>query len=106
MTDKETFEYFRKSFPGTKRGLETEYNNFIKKHKDHKQSVHLLAEGLDKEISWRNAMQAKKEWIPLWKNMQTWINNRCWENEFPEIEITSLLHNNLSILQQANQLEQ
>jgi hypothetical protein len=78
---KASFEIARKLYPGTKRGLETEFNNLKKKHKDWSVIVPVLFEQILNQISWRRWKNGRKEFVPEWKNLQTWINNRCWEDE-------------------------
>jgi hypothetical protein len=80
------FEQARKIYPGTKRGCETEFANF-EKHKDWKKVLPLLKPAIEKQIEWRRESKAANIWVPKWKNFQTWINNRCWEDE---IEIESV----------------
>lgn len=80
----EEFEEFRKLYPGRKRGGETEYENFSKKHKDFKQVVPLLHAALDSQFKQRAMLESKGKFIPEWKNLQTWINQRCWEEELNE----------------------
>lgn len=81
------FDEFRKLYPGTKRGNDTEYNNFKKHHPDWKEVLPLLKPSVESQISTRDSMtQNKVKFIPSWKNLQTWINNRCWEEETPDIE--------------------
>ena len=41
--EKETYNNFRKEFPGTKRGNDSEFYNFVKKHKDWKESFTFTA---------------------------------------------------------------
>jgi len=77
--EKEVFDIFRKSYPGTKRGNEIEFANFIKKYKDWKEVLPLLSERLNYQIEARQVRKDYKRFTPPWKNMQTWINNRCWE---------------------------
>ena len=79
---KEKFEEGRKLFKGTKRGLDTEYKNFKKAHKDWGTVVNLIEPAIHKEIEWRTKQEAAKQFVPEWKNFQTWINQRCWEQEF------------------------
>lgn len=67
------FDESRKLFKGTKRGLQTEYDNFVKKHADWKEVLSLLAPAVSQQIIWR------AEDGCYWKHLQTWINNRCWE---------------------------
>lgn len=83
-----SFETFRKSFPGTKRGLETELKNFMKKNNP--EIVYLLLPALEKEKQNRANLEYQKKidskiFIPSWKNLSTWINQKCWEQEFSEI---------------------
>jgi hypothetical protein len=76
---KEKFENFRKLYLGTKGGLDKEFTNFKKKHKDWKEVVGKLETSLLAEINWR---KNKVGFVPEWKNLQTWLNQRCWEQEF------------------------
>lgn len=72
------FEAFRQQYPGTKRGLKTELDNFLKKNNP--EIVHLLSPALEKE------KQHKKtaSFAAPWKNLEVWINKKCWEQEFTE----------------------
>jgi len=74
------FDKFRKLYPGTKRGNSTEFNDFIKKHKDWKLILPSLYSIIEKQIKYRANIPSGK-FIPDWKNLKTWINNRCWEEE-------------------------
>ena len=74
------FENFRKAYPGKKRGLETEFKNF-QKHKDWKLTIDCLFENLGAQISDRKIRKQRGQFVPQWKNLQTWINQRCWEEE-------------------------
>lgn len=76
------FDEFRKAYPTQKRGLQTEFANFKKKHKDWKEVLPLLLPAIQAEIAWHEEKQRKKEFCPQYKNFQTWINQRCWEQEF------------------------
>jgi len=73
--DMSIFDEARRIYQGTKRGLETEFGNFIQKHKDWKKVLPLLKPAVEWQIMWR---KADGQW---WKNFKTWINNRCWEEE-------------------------
>lgn len=81
----QVFESFRKAYPGTKRGSQTEFLNFCKKHADWKRSAIVLGIALQNQIVWRGEMEAAGMFVPAWKNLQTWINQRCWEEEKPVI---------------------
>jgi len=73
------FENFRLKYPGIKRGYETEFSNFIKKHQDWNDIVSQLEQIIDNQIKYREILKSKNQFVPAWKNMQTWINQRCWE---------------------------
>ena len=74
---KEDFDAFHKKYPGKKRGLETEFANFKKKHKDWREVIPLLMPTVLVYIQ-----QTKETPIEYIKHLQTWINNRCWEIEY------------------------
>lgn len=81
MTDIEIFDVFRKQYGGTKRGLETEFEYFKKKHKDWKIVLPLLLPALLKQKEVRRLKSSRGDFVPYWKNLKTWIYNRCWEDE-------------------------
>jgi uncharacterized protein YdaU (DUF1376 family) len=83
------FENFRQLYPGRKRGTDTEFENLIKKHKDYKQVVPILSDRLSEQIETRRKLKDRGAFVPEWKNLQTWINQRCWEEEV-EIEKTPI----------------
>ena len=74
----ETFDTFRKEYLGTKRGNETEFKNF-QKHSDWKTVLPTLLNILKAQKENRNSKKQRNEFVPEWKNLQTWINQRCWE---------------------------
>ena len=78
---KEKFEIFRKIYPGTKRGIDTEFDNFKKKHKDYKEYVELLLPAIKKQIQIHDKKIDLKLFCPEYKMLQTWINQRCWDEE-------------------------
>ena len=79
------FDEARKIYLGTKRGLQTEFNNFIKQ-KDWEEAISLLRPAIAKEINYKQELINQGKFCPDWKNFQTWINNRCWEQELPQID--------------------
>ncbi len=83
--EKEIFDIARKIYLGTKRGLDTEFENFKKKHKDWKEVLSLLKPAIQNQIQWHKEKKLRKEFVPEWKNFQTWINQRCWEEESPKL---------------------
>ncbi len=82
----EEFEKFRKAYPGTKRGLNEEYNNFQKKHKDWEEVLPLLISALEQQILQRSKDAATGIFVPPWKNLTTWLNQRCWTEQAGIIE--------------------
>lgn len=77
------FDDFRKLYGGTKNGNPTEFKNFQKKHKDWKEVLPQLPAIIKKQIEHRRRLTLKNEFVPHWKNLSTWINQRCWEQEIP-----------------------
>jgi hypothetical protein len=80
---KNQFEVFRKKYPGTKRGFDIEFENLQKRHRDWREIIPNLSERLEYQIEAREIKrkQTVNGWAPEWKNLQTWINQRCWEEE-------------------------
>jgi hypothetical protein len=77
----EDFDKFRKAYPGKKRGNETEFNNFRKKHKDWRAVITLLLPAVENQIRDKQRRRYSGSFVPEWPNMQTWINQRRWEEE-------------------------
>lgn len=77
------FENFRKEYLGTKLGNETEFKNF-QKHYDWKTILPTLQNIIKLQIENRNAKKQRNEFVPDWKNLKTWINQRCWEEVIEE----------------------
>lgn len=91
---REIFEEARKQFPGTKRGEATEWQEFEKKWKKDPEFQDLpetIKEAVDAQIDHRKALEkAKARFIPSWPNFSTWINQRRWEEELPELPSTAI----------------
>lgn len=87
---KKVFDIFRKQYPGTKRGLETEYSNFKKKHKDYRACVSLLLPALRKLMKWREGKKVSGQFVPEYANLSTWINQRRWEAELESVDDVSV----------------
>lgn len=79
-----TFERFRRAFGGNKRGLDSEFKNFVRKHKDWKAALPLLMPALEKERAWRQRCADVGAFCPEWPMMSTWINQRRWEQELSD----------------------
>jgi len=88
--NKDVFDKFRQLYQGTIKGLDTEYENF-KKHSDWETvlSGGTLDFALNNQIKWREACKEIKKFVPEWKNLQTWINQRCWEEIHRKNELNS-----------------
>lgn len=87
MTSRELLSEFnrtRKAFPGTKRGLETEFNAFMKKHKDWKEVTPHLYDCLMYQIEDREKKTKAGEWVPVWCHFRTWLSQRRWEESMTE----------------------
>lgn len=94
---KAVFEIFRRLYPGTKRGLETEFQNLTKKHKDWRQIVPLLSDRLAYQVRAREDLIGKGEFVPSWRKLETWINQRCWEEEISIQQSGSQKRNGASV---------
>ena len=78
---KEVFEIFRTNYPGTKKGTDIEFINLTKKHKDWRDVVPNLYDALAYQMNCREQKRTSGGFVPEWKNLSTWINQRCWEEE-------------------------
>lgn len=75
------FDEFRKIYRGTKRGLRTEFTNFCKKHKDWKAVLPTLKERYKHQCELKDQARMFGCFVPVEKNLQTYLNQRCWEEE-------------------------
>jgi len=78
---KDLFEEARTLYPGDKRGLDTEFDNLRRKHKDWREIVPALEPALDLQMARRAKMKTAGEFVPGWKNFKTYVNQRCWESK-------------------------
>ena len=83
------FEIFRINYPGTKRGFNIEFENLKKKHKDWTTVIPILSDALNYQCSAREIKHRAGGFVPEWKNLQTWINQRCWEEEIETNNISN-----------------
>lgn len=79
---KKLFEEFRKNYPGAKRGLDTEFNVFKKHNKNWKKVLTTLNKNVMRQIKEKNKMRELGRWVSEWKNLQTYLRNSGWEEEF------------------------
>jgi hypothetical protein len=75
------FEEFRNEYKGFRKKADTEFLNFKKKHKDWKEVLPDLKPLLICQINQRELLRKSGAFVPEWKHLSTWINNRCWEEE-------------------------
>ena len=47
--------------------------------------VESLETALTMEVDHRSKVKAAGSFLPEWKNLKTWVNNQCWDQEFPVI---------------------
>jgi len=63
--------------------LDTEFENFNKRHKDWLTVLPLLLPAIQAEIKYHNDSKINEVFVPEYANLSTWINQRRWETEFP-----------------------
>jgi hypothetical protein len=82
----ESFEKARAAYPGTKRGLEPEWENFAKRYKRPSEIVPLLLPAIEAQIAMRKKIReaAPKAFLPEWKHFKTWINQKGWTEEIKQ----------------------
>ena len=78
--EKILFEEFRKIYLGTKRGLDVEFTNFCKKHKDWREVLPYLKVNYEMQIEAKKSQRGSID-LRYEKHLQTYINQRCWEEE-------------------------
>jgi len=89
---KESFDKFRKVYPGTKRGLNVEYENLKLVCKKHKlkisEVIPLLKPAIENKIKANEIIKDNKPkaFIAEYKYLKTWLNDRCWTEETPIIK--------------------
>lgn len=87
LTESErTFDEFRRAYKGTKRGLRTEFDNFRKKHKDWHDVLQHLRIDYENQEKVREENRKAGAFVPQPKNLSTYINQRCWEEEITPVE--------------------
>jgi hypothetical protein len=82
------FDEFRSIYPGTKRGNKTEFENFIKRHKNWKEVLPILKSELLRQIDERRKLKSENKFVPEWKMLTTWINGSYWEEAFISQEVS------------------
>lgn len=83
----EAFEVFREAYPGRKRGHDTEFDAFKRKHKNWTKIVPLLMPALQRLIEYNKAAEAAGQWTANYANLSTWLYQSRWEEELPDIVV-------------------
>lgn len=78
---KAVFDEARRAYPGLKRGVDPEYDNFLLKNKDHAAEIlPLLLPAAQAYAKRCKEARTEKKYI---KHFKTWINGQCWTEEEP-----------------------
>lgn len=100
--EEELFETFRLAYQGSKNGHDTEFKNF-KKHKDWKEVVRFLLPAYERQEAIREQQKRETGWRPQPKNLKTWLNNRCWEEEIKYDSNQTTTNNHANEIERARQ---
>ncbi len=84
--EKEMFREAHKVYPGDKSDIETEFKNFVFKHKDHKRVAPMLLQAVKDMIRHYDMLKENGLFCPEYKPFRTWINGRYWEVEFADMQ--------------------
>jgi hypothetical protein len=84
------FDLARAAYPGIKGSLQKEYDKFKKRHKDYKECIDKLIPGIEREAAYKKMCNEQGKFCADWKNFQTWIHNRCWEDEYATAQTTNV----------------
>jgi len=76
---KQDFEQARQAYPGTVRGLDTEYGYYLDCLKRKKLKEYIITPKLLPAIQDQIQQREGKAWNPGWKHFKTWIYNNWWE---------------------------
>jgi len=77
---REAFEAFRKAYPGTRRGVDVEWEAFLQKASP--EEVPLLMPALLREKAHKAECVRVGAFCPPWTNLSKWIDERRWTQEF------------------------
>ena len=84
--EQQMFEQARVSYLGSKSGLQTELDNFVKKYPNEWQTIlPLLLPAIAREKIDKAQKLKNNNFNQQWKNFSTWINQKCWEIEYPNV---------------------
>lgn len=58
----------------------------LQRHKDWRDAIPKMMATFEKEKAHKAWLRRTNKFCPEWKNLQTWLNQRCWENEYENTE--------------------
>jgi len=91
------FSIFHETYPGKKRGIETEFTNFRKKHKkDWRIELSKLTDAIKSQAKYNLTAKFRGGFVPEWPMMSVWINQRRWEIIPPVIDAPVELNKNIN----------
>jgi hypothetical protein len=87
--EKAEFDFFRKEYRdvlgGLVLGLDNEFKNF-QRIPNWIEILPILANAVHNERKYRDKLKSQDKFVPEPKHLKTWINNRCWEIEYPNLK--------------------
>jgi hypothetical protein len=81
---KAEFDAARKAYPGSRRGLDVEWENFCKKTKP-VEVAPLLLPAIERGKAYRAGCALVNAWCENWPYFSTWINQARWTQEYGAI---------------------
>ncbi|MDQ2999858.1 MAG: hypothetical protein M3Y08_01155 [Fibrobacterota bacterium] len=81
---KSEFAAVRKAYPGTRRSLDTEWDNFRKRCSP-SEVLPLLLPAIKRGLAYREGCASVNAFAPNWPHMSTWVNQARWTEEFGAI---------------------
>ncbi len=93
MNIKEQFDEARKAWPGDKNGIDPEWDILVKVCKKYKykvsHTVPLLLPAIERYKVYCSIRRHRSEWVESPAHFQTWLNQRRWLREHPQIKLRS-----------------
>ena len=83
VEEQEQFDTFRRLYKsvGTVNGNLVELKNF-ERHKDWREVLPRLLDEFERQLNEREKMREHGRFVPPWRNLRTWINQRGWETVY------------------------
>lgn len=84
---KELFDLARRAYPAQRNGLDSEWENFLKKYKKtYPDIIPRLLPAIEYQIAFRSWATKENKFAADWKGFRGWINNAYWNEEHPEYD--------------------